>query len=156
MISLGIDPGKSGAIAFIENGVVTSCYPLPYVGDELDILTVAREIITSVKRNPNIKAVLERVHAMPGQGVCSMFTFGQGYGEIRGMLKSLGIPIIEPTPQQWKKVVLAGMDWKGNKVISCEYVMKKHPSVNLRPGKKRNPHDGMADAICLAEYGGRT
>lgn len=150
MITIGFDPGKSGAIAFVKDQKVLACIPFPFVGDELDVGLVVEMIKSFVGDK---KAVLEKVHAMPGQGVCSMFTFGKGYGELRGMLKAIGVPFIEPTPQQWKKKVLAGCDWKGNKMASCEHVMKRYPDICLTPGKKKIPHDGMADAICLAEYG---
>ncbi len=153
MITIGIDPGKSGAIAIMENGSVIYCEPLPFIGDELDTRTLSMEILNRRSGKP-CKAVLEKVHAMPGQGVCSMFTFGKIYGELRGMLKTLAISIIEPTPQAWKKEVLNGSNWKDNKAASCEYVMKRHPNVDLTPGRKKNPHDGMADAVCLAEFRG--
>lgn len=149
---IGIDPGKKGAMAVYQNGEVIFAEPLHHVGDELDILHLMT-IISGVRQTARVTAVLEKVHAMPGQGVCSMFTFGKGYGEIRGMLKAAGIPIIEPTPQAWKKKVLAGMDHKGNKAASCEYVMRAHPNVSLTPGKTKKPHDGIADAVCLAVYG---
>lgn len=143
------DPGKSGALAIIDDEGVWAI-PLPFNGDELDIGELANHFIGE----PCFVA-LERVHAMPKQGVCSVWTFAQGYGELRGMLKTLSVPFAEPTPQAWKKLILAGMDWKGRKECSIEYVAKRYPQVDLKPGKKRVPHDGMADAICLAEYAKR-
>lgn len=154
MIIIGIDPGKEGGFAILEKSTIIYSAPLPYVGDELDIAQVKRVILEYTRGRPR-SAVLEKVHAMPGQGVCSMFTFGKGYGELRGLLKALEVPFHEPTPQQWKKAVLVGIDWKGNKAASCEYVMKRYPEVDLTPGKKRKPHDGIADAVCLAEFGAR-
>lgn len=149
MIFIGIDPGKSGALAFIRDGE-EAAIPLPFIGDEFNALEL-RRILDSWEDEMTV--ILEKVHAMPKQGVVSVFTFGKLYGELRGIVKSLGIRLVEPTPQQWKKVVLAGMDWKGRKECSAEYVMKKYPEVNLFPGKKRVAHDGVADAVCLAEYG---
>lgn len=143
------DPGQAGAIAIID-GENVDAYPFPFNGDELDILVLSTYFL-----GEDCFAALERVHAMPKQGVCSVWTFAQGYGELRGMLKTLSVPFIEPTPQAWKKLILAGMDWKGRKECSIEYVTKRYPQVNLKPGKKRVPHDGMADAICLAEYAKR-
>jgi len=152
MITIGIDPGKNGAMAIMDKGKVLFSEPFPFVGEELDLKKMMQEIFFH-RNGKECLAVLEKVHAMPGQGVCSMFTFGKGYGELRGMLKVLQIPVIEPTPQAWKKAVLAGSDWKGNKAASCEHVMKKYPDVCLTPGKTRKPHDGIADAVCLAEFG---
>ncbi len=154
MISIGFDPGKEGSMAISKDGKILFCEPYPFIGDELDIAKLSRTILEHTGGQPR-KAILEKVGAMPGQGVCSMFTFGKMVGEIRGMLKTLQIPFIEPTPVAWKKAVLVGTDWKGKKSASCEHVARRYPEIDLTPGKKRKPHDGMADAICLAEFGGR-
>lgn len=152
MISIGIDPGLKGAWAAIKDGIVIFSGLLPFAYGELDILNFSLDLRT-ITHNDAALCVIEKVHAMPKQGVCSMFAFGKGYGELIGMLKTLAIPIVLVTPQEWKKKVLVGTDYKGNKAASCEYVARRYPNVNLRPGRKVKPSDGIADAVCLAEYG---
>ena len=96
-------------------------------------------------------AFIEKVHAMPGQGVTSMFNFGMGYGLLRMALAANQIPYQLVTPQAWKKKVLAGLP--KDKSSAINYVARKYPNVDLIPGRKRTPHDGIADAICIGEYG---
>ena len=103
MMYIGIDPGMKGGVAFIspEN---YGTYPMPATRKQLyDLLS---EIIPT---DPSIgtRAVVESVHSMPKQGVASTFKFGKGYGEILGILTALGVEIHEPTPQAWKKLMLA-------------------------------------------------
>lgn len=149
-IVCGIDPGKKGGIAIIGNDV--SAMAMPAVGNEIDI-----HRISNFLHNNHVELVIvEKVHAMPGQGVTSMFTFGKNFGEIIGMLKTDCIPYQLVTPQAWKKTVLAGMPWKKNKKCSIDFCMRKYPELSLLATKRsRVPHDGMADAICIAEYGRR-
>ena len=148
MIFVGIDPGQSGGIAVIHGDEVT-VRAMPICGKEID----AREIHNLLVFLPERTMVfMEKVHAMPGQGVTSMFTFGKGYGEILGVIKSMDIPYALITPQAWKKVVLAGTD-KG-KSAAIEYCRARYPKVLLLETPRcRVPHDGMADALCIAEYG---
>lgn len=151
MISIGIDPGLKGAWAAMCNGKVLCAHLLPFAGGELNIYQLASDIKQIIHRDYAV-CVIEKVHAMPKQGVCSMFTFGKGYGELIGMIKTLAIPLIQPTPQEWKKCVLVGTDYKGNKAASIEYVTRRYPATCLTPGKKIKPSDGITDAVCLAEY----
>lgn len=118
-------------------------------------------------------AAVESVHAMPKQGITSAFNFGKGYGKILGIIESLDIPLSEPTPAQWQNLVLAGMKsskpkkkktkGKGgaaksntdrrDKDISIRFVLNQFPSVNLKATDKSTTlHDGMAEAVCIAEY----
>ncbi len=94
---------------------------------------------------------IEKVHAMPKQGVSSTFKFGMGYGLVIGVCEALGIPYRLVTPQAWKKVVLAGT--AKDKDAAVSFVRRAYPGVDLIPGKKRVPHDGIADAMCIAEFG---
>ena len=83
-----------------------------------------------------------------------MFSFGWIYGELRGFIKTIGLPLVEPTPMKWKKIVLDGFDWKGKKEIIFDYCYKKYPNISLLSSPRcKKPHDGMADAIGLADYG---
>jgi len=149
MIYIGIDPGKKGGVAYLCNQKYET-YPMPETRKQLfDLLN---EMTSDV--NHSVRAIVESVHAMPGQGVTSMFTFGKGCGEVLGILTALGAEIYEPTPQAWKKVMLAGTD-KG-KDASIQVAENIFPDIQLVPKGCRKPNDGMAEAILLAEYGRRT
>jgi crossover junction endodeoxyribonuclease RuvC len=99
---------------------------------------------------PNL-VVIESVHAMPKQGVSSTFTFGRSFGRIETIVEMLRIPHELITPQKWKATVLAGT--AKDKAAAIEYVQRRHPDVNLIQPKCRTPHDGIADAICMADAG---
>lgn len=143
---IGIDPGQSGGIAAID-GDASHAVPMPLSGKDINGHAVAN-ILKNL--TPSV-VILEKVHAMPKQGVSSTFKFGMGYGLVIGVCEALGIPYRLVTPQAWKKVVLAGTAKDKDAAIS--FVRRAYPGVDLTPGHKRVPHDGMADAICLAEYG---
>ena len=152
---IGIDPGQKGGIAFIINNEVTGS-SMPLVGKELDIQTIVNMIEYNRHReeyNTDNLAIVEKVHSMPKQGVASSFKFGKNYGTLLGILGTLAIPVQLVTPQAWKKLILAGT--KKDKNAAIEYVSMKYPDFKLiRPGC-RKPHDGICDAICIAEYGRR-
>ena len=103
MIYIGIDPGKSGGI----------CVYNPY-RDSVDInkmpdtvhgvVMLMRSIVAQYD-GEDIRLVLEKVHSMPGQGVASTFTFGQGYGQLQGVIAALGLSCIEVIPNRWMKVI---------------------------------------------------
>lgn len=95
---------------------------------------------------------LEQVHAMPKQGVTSTFNFGVSFGYIKGVLEAYGIAYQEVTPQKWKKEF--GLD--GTKAKSIAVCRHLFPNVSLRATEKcRVDHDGMAEALLLAEYARR-
>lgn len=151
MILVGIDPGLSGAICVLGNNK-DSVIKLPVNDKDIDIGSVAKWLKSTVGGDPVALAVIEKVGAMPKQGVVSMFRFGQATGQLIGMIQALDIPLIRPTPQQWKKVVLAGTS--KDKEAAIAYVRNRYPLLSLLPTpKSRVPDDGMADAVCLAEYG---
>lgn len=94
---LGIDPGQSGGIALI-GGRSINLWPMP--ADEVGVWgLISRE----VKRAPNVKAVIEAVHAMPGNGVAGMFKFGLGVGGLRMALVAAGVEFISIHPNQWQR-----------------------------------------------------
>ncbi len=140
---LGIDPGQKGGIAMQYHGTVQA---FPYTDTEL--VRVCREIQQC--RFESI-CCLEKVGAMPGQGVTSMFNFGKNFGYIKGVLESFGIPYQEITPQKWKKE----FGLTGDKAKSVEVCRHLFPDVNLIPKGCRKPHDGMAEALLMAEYARR-
>lgn len=95
---------------------------------------------------------LEHVSAMPGQGVTSMFTFGQGFGWIQGVLTTLRIPFELVRPQRWKKE----FGVTGDKNTSIAVCKRLFPGINLLPSARcRKEHDGMAEALLMAEYARR-
>lgn len=154
MIVVGIDPGLKGGIAvYVQYGVLSEKYILhvsqmPIIGKEIDV----RYIHNNILNYDHIDLVaVEKVHSMPKQGVTSTFTFGYGYGKIIGSLEIKNIKFIEVIPQRWKKAILQGYDIKDKKA-AINYCLKRFPDVNLIPKGKRTYHDGMADAICLANY----
>jgi len=91
---------------------------------------------------------------MPKQGIVSAFNFGKGVGYLESMLKLLRMPYVEVRPQEWKKEVLKGIDWVGNKSASIAFCKQRYPEVSLlRSSRCTRPCDGLSDALCLAEYG---
>lgn len=145
----GIDPGQSGGVALITT-LFTRVWVMPMRGKEVDGRELV-EMLTSVKQ---ATVLIEKVNAMPGQGVTSMFNFGMGFGKVKGVVEALGMSYHLVTPQAWKKKVLEGMDWKGKKSASVEYCARAYPEISLlRTPRCKKPHDGLSDALCIAEYG---
>jgi len=145
---VGIDPGQTGGIAYIDAASGTSdAIPMPLMGKEID----GHELANALRGRSIDTVILEKVHAMPKQGVSSTFKFGMGFGLVIGVCEALSIPYRLVTPQAWKKAVLAGTTKDKDAAVS--FVRRAYPSIDLTPGRKRVPHDGMADAVCLAEYG---
>jgi crossover junction endodeoxyribonuclease RuvC len=146
---IAFDPGQKGGLAIHHQGVTTA-QPMPMAGKAIDLPTIAALIRS---HSPDI-AVIEKVGSMPGQGVASTFTFGTGYGQLQGLLAGLGIPFELVTPQAWKKLVLAGTTKDKNAAIA--YCRRAFPDVSLVMPRCRVPHDGVADSLCLLQYGLRT
>lgn len=147
MIYIGIDPGKNGGIAKIntDTGFVKT------VTFSEESLISELEGYFMFDKSP-LRCVLEKVNAMPGQGVVSMFNFGQNYGFIQGVLKAYRIPYELVTPQKWKKEFSCTSD----KNTSIEVCKRLFPGVNLKATERcKKDHDGMAEALLLAEYGRR-
>ena len=173
---VGVDPGLDGGIAAIkldQTGAASSVdvipmptKPGPAGRRDVDGAAVGSFLngYISYERLWEIKVVaVESVHAMPKQGVSSCFNFGKGYGKILGIIESFEIPLDEPTPQQWQKLVLGGMGAKRgkgerrDKDMSIRFVLNHFPKVNLKATERSTKlHDGMAEAVCIAEYARRT
>lgn len=154
MIVLGIDPGLSGALSFIntETGVV-DVHDMPVV-----------EMIRNGKKKREVSAHLladvisgfpsritcayvERVNAMTGQGVTSVFSFGRSAGILEGALAALGVPYTLVTPQAWQKSVAL----RGGKDGSRERAMQQFPDQSALFARKKD--DGRADATLIALHG---
>jgi len=145
MIIVGIDPGINGGLALMNAGHVDGVWPMPVIEKGMDARAI-KNILIDIDL-----VVMEKVHAMMGQGVTSMFHFGVGYGMIQGIVMTLGIPLRLVTPQAWKKEILVGTT--KDKAASIDYCKRVYPYINLIPAGKRKPHDGCADACCISEFG---
>lgn len=148
---VGIDPGKSGGVAIGDAETRrVSVFKMPLLGDEIDSLSIFRRIqkLGSPKK---VRVVVEKVSSMPHQGVTSTFTFGKGCGKILATLEILEVSYRLVLPPAWKKIVLAGTAKDKNAAI--EYVARTYPGVPLVPPGCKKPHDGIADAVCLMDWG---
>ena len=155
MISIGIDPGVSGAIAFLKHGDLY-VYDMPVMNlsgkkqqvNASELGKLFRENLTDVGSNygEDATAYVERVSSMPKQGVASTFNFGTSYGVIQGVLGALQIPMVLVSPRQWKQ--RAGLI--GKEKDACRTLMQqRYPQAPL--GRKKDI--GRADAIAIARYG---
>ena len=111
MLIIGIDPGISGAICFFENGEIIDVINMPTmaVGNknkkQINGSQIFNEITSRIQdyKPEDINVVVEQVSAMPGQGVTSMFNFGQSFGVIKGICAAMQLPIYFVRPSKWKK-----------------------------------------------------
>lgn len=151
---VGVDPGKGGALAAMKADGTVSFIAMPISGTDIDATYVA-EWLLSLANDITCKPLyvcIEKVHAMPGQGVTSMFSFGFGTGLIHGVVAALKIPRMLVAPQTWKKLIL--VDTAKDKNAAVEYVRKMYPDMKITvTARSKKPHSGVADAICIARYG---
>ena len=142
MIYIGVDPGKKGSLALLENGAV-SIFPF---SEDTYI-----EVLGKVDPHAAV-CCLEHVGAMPGQGVTSMFHFGENFGFIQGVLRAYKIPFELVRPQKWKKEFSITGD-KNSSIAVCKRLF---PEVNLLPTPRcKKEDDGMAEATLMALYAQR-
>lgn len=159
-VYVGIDPGLDGAIAIIDldRTEVLVC-DTPTIGvdkpsghrreyNEGMMRSIIQGFISRVGGSPmRVECGLENVHAMPGQGVRSMFTMGVGSGTWRGMLAMAGVPYKLVTPQTWKKYHgLIGSDKEASRLLAIQ----GHPNVADRLARKKD--HGRAEALLLADF----
>lgn len=134
---MGIDPGKSGGIGFIDTDLKQAlCFKMPET--ERDLSDLFEEYVPRVKI-----CVLEKVHAMPKQGVSSTFTFGVNYGILRGMLIAHKIPFEDCQPAMWQKTLQCLS--KGDKNVTKAKAQQLFPSI-------KNITHATADALLIAEF----
>lgn len=116
MIHIGIDPGINGAVALVRVRGIGRVFDTPTISvkgsskkeyNAPSMANLMREISTIVRTDTSV--YIEKVSAMPGQGVTSMFNFGKGYGIWLGILAAAGIPYTLVTPQRWRKEMMKGM-----------------------------------------------
>ena len=111
MLIIGIDPGISGSICFLEDGKILDVIEMPTMTEGkknkrqvngAQIYNEISEIINKIEKK-NIRVVIEQVSAMPGQGVTSMFNFGQSFGILKGICSAMQLPMFFVRPAKWKK-----------------------------------------------------
>ena len=154
---IGIDPGLTGAVAVLPEGLFFDT-PTASVkkGSSKKVYLVA-EMASFIRSfgdssDPHSHVYIEDVHAMPGQGVSSTFNFGRGFGLWEGIVAALGIPYTLITPQRWQKVMLTGLPGK-EKGASRVRAGQLFPQ--LAGQLTRVKDHGRADALLIAEYGRR-
>lgn len=139
MSVVGIDPGKSGGIAAI--GEANTAFNMPQTpGDLAMMFDMLRQDFGPIEH-----VYIEKVHAMPKQGVTSTFTFGFNFGMLIGMLALQGYPYTEVTPATWQKKM--GCLSKGDKNITKNRAQQLFPQMKVT--------HATADALLIAEYGRR-
>lgn len=150
---IGIDPGQSGGIAIVKGNLLAAVYVMPVAGKEIDTIRINEILKNWLEDNPI--AVIEKVHSMPQQGVASSFKFGFNTGILHGIIRTHGIPLHLVTPQAWKKKILSGT--AKDKDAAIDFCRRVYPQVNLlATPRSKKPHDGMADALCIARYAQET
>jgi len=150
---LGIDPGLSGALALVDiyTGALVDVIDVPVLalknGREIDEYRLAAQVDQWA---PNLtEAWIERVHSMPGEGVSASFTFGRGYGELRGIVCANFVPLHDVGAAIWKRAMgVAGDKDESRKAASALWPSQAH----RWPAKKDH---GRADACLIAVYGRR-
>ena len=150
---IGIDPGLSGAIAILDNNKVLKIYDMPVMSEgkknkrQLNSAQLVNIIKENINSHEEINVVVEQVNAMPGQGVTSMFNFGQTFGAIKGVCAALNLPIFFIRPSKWKKyfeLINSSKDSSRTKAIEM------YPSIANQLSKKKDVN--KSDAILIARF----
>ena len=150
---IGIDPGIQGALAILDNEKVIDIVDLPVMSDgkknkkQLNGAYLSDYLKKHILNIENTVVVVEQVNAMPGQGVTSMFNFGQTFGVIKGICAALKIPIYFVRPSKWKK----HFDLiRSSKYASRPKVIEMYPSLSNLLSKKKDVN--KSDAILIAKF----
>ena len=155
MLIIGIDPGISGSICFFEDGKITDLVEMPSMAEgkknkkQVNGAQIYNEISLRIKsiEKKDIKVVIEQVSAMPGQGVTSMFNFGQSFGILKGICSAMQLPMYFVRPAKWKRyfnLINSEKDASRTKAIQV------FPYVSDRLSKKKDSN--KADAILIASF----
>ena len=153
MIIIGIDPGLSGAIAILENNTVLHIFDIPVMSEgkknkrQLNSALLVNLLKENINDKEEIAVVVEQVNAMPGQGVTSMFNFGQTFGALKGICAALELPIYFVRPSKWKKhfeLINSSKDASRTKVIEM------YPKLSSQLAKKKDVN--KSDAILIARF----
>ena len=155
MLIIGIDPGLSGSICFFDDGKIVDVIDMPTMIDgkknkkQVNGAQIYNEISARVKNleKRNVRVVIEQVSAMPGQGVTSMFNFGQSFGILKGICSAMQLPMLFVRPAKWKKyfnLINSEKDASRTKAIEI------FPYFSSQLSKKKDSN--KADAILIASF----
>ena len=155
MFIIAIDPGISGSICFYQDGKIIDVIDMPTMTDgkknkrQVNGSQVYNEITSRIKniKIENIKIIIEQVSAMPGQGVTSMFNFGQSFGVLKGICSAMQLPMYFVRPARWKKyfnLINTEKDASRTKAIEI------FPYISSQLSKKKDAN--KADAILIANF----
>ena len=155
MLIIGIDPGISGSICFFQDGKIIDVVEMPTMTEgkknkkQVNGSQIFNEISEKIKKldKENIKVVIEQVSAMPGQGVTSMFNFGQSFGILKGICSAMQLPMYFVRPAKWKKYF---------NLINSEKDASRTRAIEIFPyfsGQlSRKKDSNKADAILIASF----
>ena len=155
MLIIGIDPGISGSICFLDNGKILDVIEMPIMTDgkknkkQVNGSQVYNEIskrINTFEKN-QIRVVIEHVSAMPGQGVTSMFNFGQSFGILKGICTAMQLPMYFVRPAKWKKYFNL---LNSEKDASRTRAIEIFPYFSSQLSRKKDSN--KADAILIASF----
>ena len=155
MLIIGIDPGISGSICFFENGKIIDVVEMPTMIDgkknkrQVNGAQIFNEISKRINKieKGNLRVVIEQVSAMPGQGVTSMFNFGQSFGILKGVCSTMQLPMYFVRPAKWKKYF--GLI-NSEKDASRTRAIEMFPYFSSHLSKKKDSN--KADAILIASF----
>ena len=155
MLIIGIDPGISGAICFLKNGKIVDAIEMPSMAEgkknkrQVNGSQIFNEISLRIKdfNKEDIKVVIEQVSAMPGQGVTSMFNFGQSFGVLKGICSAMQLSMYFVRPAKWKKYF--GLI-KTEKDASRTKVIEIFPYISSQLSRKKDSN--KADAVLIASF----
>ena len=155
MLIIGIDPGITGSICFFEDGKIIDVVEMPNMAEgkknkkQVNGAQIYYEISSRIKhlKKEEIKVIIEQVSAMPGQGVTSMFNFGQSFGILKGICSAMQLPMYFVRPAKWKKYF--GLI-KSEKDASRTKAIEMFPYFSSQLSKKKDSN--KADAILIASF----
>ena len=155
MLVIGIDPGISGSICFLNDGEILEVIEMPTMTDgkknkkQVNGSQVYNELIKRIKgfEKNQIRVVIEHVSAMPGQGVTSMFNFGQSFGILKGICTAMQLPMFFVRPNKWKKYFNL---LNSQKDASRTRAIEIFPYFSSQLSRKKDSN--KADAILIASF----
>ena len=155
MLIIGVDPGITGSICFFEDGKIIDLIEMPNMAEgkkqkkQVNGAQIYNEILKRIKKlnKRDIKVIIEHVSAMPGQGVTSMFNFGQSFGILKGVCSAMQLPMYFVRPVKWKKYFNL---IKTDKEASRSKAIQIFPYISSKLSKKKD--NNKADAILIASF----
>ena len=155
MLIIGIDPGISGSICFLQDGKILDVIEMPTMTEgkknkrQVNGSQIYNEICKRISKieKQEIRIVIEQVSAMPGQGVTSMFNFGQSFGILKGISSAMQLPMYFVRPAKWKKYFnLINSEKDASRTRAIEIF----PYFSSQLSKKKDSN--KADAILIASF----